>query len=103
MGSKGTTFTSGDWMVTEGSEKDFVSAWTEFVAWSVDTHDGFASAMLMQQDANPRHFISVGTWNDPGSVAQWRSDPEFPERLGRVRAHCEDFVGLDYTLASRVP
>jgi heme-degrading monooxygenase HmoA len=103
MASVGTPYTSGDWVVSEGREDEFVAAWTEFVRWSVDNFPSVRWATLVRQDDEPRHFLSFGEWADAASVTAWRKHPEFPQKLGAARSLCDSFVGLDYAVAVGVP
>ena len=98
MGTVGAPHTSGDWHVSEGKEQEFIAAWTELARWSKEAFEGARSVALYQQDADPRHFISVGAWDSKETVGKWRSSPEFQQKLGAARALCDDFAGLDYTL-----
>ena len=100
MASVGTTMTSGDWVVSEGREDDFVAAWSELIRWSLEAIPGCRWATLIRQDDDPRHFISFGEWDGKEVVATWRQHPEFPEKLGAARSLCETFIGLDYTVAA---
>lgn len=102
MADLGTHFTSGNWIVKEGKEKEFIEAWTEFVRWSTSTFDEFQSADLIQQDDDSRHFISFGLWTDASAVPNWRGHPEFPERMSGPRSLCDEFAGLDYKVVSSV-
>jgi heme-degrading monooxygenase HmoA len=98
----GQPFSSGNWIVSEGREEDFIARWTEFVEWSVATMGTGASEspILIRETAQPRHFISFGGWKDAETVQKWRGHPEFAERLGRCRELCDEFVAGDYTVAS---
>ena len=93
-------FTSGDWVVKEGNEQEFIDRWTAFAKWTRDNADGADSFWLIQERTNPTHFISFGSWADVESVDKWRSGPEFPDRLGRVREVCDEFAAKDYQLVS---
>lgn len=102
MAEVGEPFTSGNWVVKEGREDEFITRWTEFVQWSIETmgHGAFDPPVLIRETADPRHFVSFGGWSDPETVAKWRSHPEFPSRLGRARELCDEFVAGDYTVAA---
>lgn len=102
MPNVGAPYTSGNWVVKEGKEKEFVAAWTELVQWSQATFPAFGAAFLIQQNDDPKHFISVGTWSDADAVPKWRQHAEFPEKLGAARSLCDEFVGLDYTVAASI-
>jgi heme-degrading monooxygenase HmoA len=96
-----SSYVSGNWIVKSGSEQEFVSRWTAFTQWSLDNSDGAEDFLLLNDAESPTHFISMGTWRDEASIKAWRSSPEFAQLLGRCRELCEDFRGVDYTLAAR--
>lgn len=102
MGKIGQPYTSGNWVVMEGKEEEFVARWTEFTEWSLANAPGAEEFLLIRENEDPRHFISFGAWEDAGNVAAWRDRPEFQERLAACRALCEDFKGTDFTLAAVV-
>jgi hypothetical protein len=56
--------------------------------------------MLIQEDADPRHYVSFGSWSDYGHIEAWRASPEFAENLGRCRELCDEFRGTDFTVAA---
>jgi heme-degrading monooxygenase HmoA len=84
------SFASGNWLVSEGSEDEFVSRWTEFVEWTRDNADGFREANLLRSAKEPRRFVSVTHWDDDSAQARWRSQPGFLEKLSACREVCDD-------------
>jgi heme-degrading monooxygenase HmoA len=90
---EGGSYASGNWLVNEGSEEEFVSRWREFLEWTRDNAGGFQEATLIRDTADPRHFVSFARWDDDESQSAWRSLPEFPEKLGACRELCADFQG----------
>ncbi|MGH2731038.1 MAG: putative quinol monooxygenase [Actinomycetota bacterium] len=103
MDRVGQPFSSGNWVVKEGSERDFIAAWTEFAQWTIENFTGVERAFLIQDTGNPRHFVSFGGWADTDAVTEWRSHPEFAAKLGKARALCDEFEARDYSLASAPP
>jgi len=103
MSSTGQAYTSGNWTVREGSEDDFVERWKAFVGWAADNVAGAGSFLLIRDSRDPRRFVSLGAWDDAGSVNDWRSRPEFAEYMGRCRELCDDFQAGDFTLTASVP
>jgi heme-degrading monooxygenase HmoA len=99
MGS-GHDYVSGSWLVRAGEEDEFVARWTAFTQWSLDSAPGAESFLLMRDAADPRHFVSYGTWRDADSVRAWRGSPEFGRLLRRCRELCEGFAVGDYTFAA---
>jgi heme-degrading monooxygenase HmoA len=100
MATKGQLFTSGNWLVREGSEDEFVERWTALTDWSLAEGAGAEFFYLIQDLRDSRHFLSFGAWDDPESVRTWRGHPRFSELLGACRELCEEFEAHDYTLAS---
>jgi heme-degrading monooxygenase HmoA len=96
----GQPYTAGSWLVWSGREDEFVAAWTEFTAWSLEHAPGAESFVLIRHAAEPQRFLSFGAWTDADAVAAWRGSDEFRDRLGRCRALCEQFDGRDYTAAA---
>jgi heme-degrading monooxygenase HmoA len=99
--SSGQPYTAGSWLVSPGREDEFVAAWTEFTAWSLDHAPGAESFVLIRHAADPLRFLSFGAWTDVDSVVGWRGSEGFRERLGRCRALCERFEGHDYTVVAQ--
>jgi heme-degrading monooxygenase HmoA len=95
-------FTSGNWLVKEGSEEAFVEAWTAFTGWSRDNAAGAKHFVLIRSEEEPRAFVSFGEWDGAESAHAWRNLPEFAELLGRCRALCDEFEPKDYTQAAAV-
>jgi heme-degrading monooxygenase HmoA len=102
MAKDGQPYTSGNWIVKEGSEKEFVARWTDFTRWALANAPGAESFVLIREVADPRHFVSFGAWEDAGSVKAWRERPEFQQGLAACRALCEDFRPTDSTLVAAV-
>src|SRR5712691_7595714 len=96
------TYASGDWIVKEGREQEFVARWQEFLDWTKADAAGLRRAVLIRDSENPQHFISFAEWESPDAPGAWRSLPPFVEKLGNCRALCEKFRGSDYGLAAFV-
>ena len=91
---------SGNWTVSEGREEEFIAAWKDWLGWSSQNIDGFVSATLIREIANPRHFVSFSPWRDAGTRDAWKSSGGFAEKFAAVRALCDDFQGGDFSLAA---
>jgi len=91
-------FVSGNWHVARGNEAEFVSRWTEFLEWSRDSAPGFVRAILIQDVADPNHYLSVGYWKSAEARSAWQSNPTFAEKLGACRALCDEFKSGTYQL-----
>jgi heme-degrading monooxygenase HmoA len=84
------TYTSGTWLVKEGEEDAFVQAWTAFVEWASEM-PGSGVFRLVRDNDRPRRYMSFAPWESFDAQEAWKELPEFPERIGRVRHHCENF------------
>jgi heme-degrading monooxygenase HmoA len=92
------TYTSGNWLVQEGQEEEFIRRWSEFAQWSAKNAPGSGDFYLIQENNNPRHFLSFGSWENSEVVSRWRQLPEFKDFISKCKELCEDFKAGDYTL-----
>jgi heme-degrading monooxygenase HmoA len=95
------TYTSGTWTVRSGEEDAFLEAWKEFVGWASD-FPGSQTFRLVRDLERPNVYLSFAPWDDFESQRAWKQDPEFPERIGQVRRHCEDFQPSTFELVTEV-
>lgn len=82
MKKSNQTFTTGVWNVKKGKEKEFIKEWAEFAEWSNNIDN--VSARLFQDDETPTRFVSIGTWNDDGTIQKWRERSEYKDSLSRI-------------------
>ena len=78
-------YTSGIWMAKPGKEDEFVEAWGEFAAWTVDEVDGALWAVLTQDNDDKLRFMSFGPWESQEAIDAWREMPEFKEAFGAMK------------------
>ena len=83
-------WSSGTWSVSAGREDEFVAAWQEFAEWSMVAH-GSARAWLLRDRERPNRFLSLGQWPSDEVIAEWRADPGFRDRIGRLRGLLDSF------------
>ena len=93
-------FASGNWIVQQGREADFVACWNQFLAWTRKEAPGLRGAMLMQDAGDGRHFVSIAAWENLEELQAWRALPGFAERMSACRELCEDFRGSNYELTA---
>jgi hypothetical protein len=74
-------YSSGNWVVTGGREKEFIQRWIEFLEWTRATAKGLTSAELIRDSEEPRL-------------------PDFAGRLAAVRLLCDDFRGSTFTVVA---
>ncbi len=95
-------YASGNWVVMQGREKEFVERWNEFLEWTRTAFTECKSARLLQDAEDSRHFVSFANWDSAEARQRWRSTPEFAQKFGVCRALCDDFRGTDYMLSAMV-
>ena len=49
----GTCFSTTDWHLKDGQEMAFADHWTAFLKWTRETQEGFESARLVADEADP--------------------------------------------------
>jgi quinol monooxygenase YgiN len=79
-------YTHGIWQVKQGRGEEFVAAWEEFAAWSMQQARGISWGVLLRDHADGQRFIGVGAWESADDIAFWRWDPGFEERFERLKA-----------------
>jgi len=83
-------YTSGDWHVKPGREKEFVDLWREMAEWSGRDFGLGEWAKLLRDKEDPAHFRSVGQWADEYAIERWRTSEGFKERMAKVRELLDD-------------
>lgn len=87
-------FTYGRFEVAPENEDAFVTTWAEFATW-ISERPGAQAIRLFRDVRNPGRFVSLGQWDDADSVRDFKSAPEFKERLGRIVKLAADFEPTD--------
>ena len=95
------TYTNGTWTVKDGEDDAFVAEWTSFVTWATEM-DGSGSFRLVRDVDSPARYMSFADWESFDAQSAWKQRPEFPEQIGRVRAHCTDFTPAVFELVTRI-
>jgi len=95
-------YASGNWLVTEGKEDEFIARWTEFLGWARADVPGLVNARLIRDVEDARHFVSLAWWTDAASRRAWKQHERFAEHMGACRALCEEMAGSDFELAVEV-
>jgi len=90
IGTMTETYTSGTWTVKAGEDEAFVREWTEFVTWASGM-PGSGTFRLVRNVDRPDTYMSFAPWESFEAQQAWKELPEFRERIGRVRSHCDDF------------
>jgi heme-degrading monooxygenase HmoA len=91
---------SGNWLVKQGSEEEFVTHWKDWLGWTSQNVSGFRTATLIRSNDDPRRFTSFSDWDDEASRAAWASSDEYRQKFGAVRELCDEFIGGTYEQAA---
>ncbi len=84
-------YTQGVWKVKPGHADEFVAAWKEFAQWTAIHAAGSGWAKLLRDTNDENRFVSIGPWDDLGSIAAWRELDGWKERIGAVRQLLDGF------------
>jgi heme-degrading monooxygenase HmoA len=95
------TYTSGTWIVKPGEEDSFVEEWTQFVNWA-SSFPGSGTFRLVRDLEQPNRYLSFAPWESFDAQQAWKEQPEFRDRIMRVRSHCEEFQPSTHELVTRV-
>jgi heme-degrading monooxygenase HmoA len=87
----GQRYTLGIWVVKPGFEEAFTQAWSEFARWTMSACAGAESVVLLNDNANPRRFISVGPWRSAEDIAAWRETEQFKNAVAQIQPMLESF------------
>jgi heme-degrading monooxygenase HmoA len=94
-------YTSGDWLVQEGREEEFVAAWEELADWTGGNVSGAGWATLLRDRDQPRRFLSFGPWESLEAIEAWRASDGFQERVARIRELVEDLRTHTFEVAAQ--
>jgi len=95
------TYTSGTWIVKAGEEDAFVGEWKAFVTWA-SAMPGSGTFRLVRDLEQPGRYQSFAPWESFEAQNAWKEQPEFRERIGRVRSYCDDFTPAVLELVTQV-
>ena len=95
------TYTSGIWIVKQDEHDEFVAAWRDFVSWA-SAWAGSGTFRLVRDVDEPAKYLSFAPWETFEAQEAWKADPEFRERIGRVRQHTDEFTPSVLELVTQV-
>jgi heme-degrading monooxygenase HmoA len=92
-------YTTGSWKPNAVSEEAFVEAWAQF-AGRASGVPGAGTLQLVRDLNEPGQFVSFGDWESVDQVRDWKSSPEFRERMARVLQHVDEFKPTELALVA---
>ena len=95
------TYTAGSWKVKAGEEREFVDAWREFASWA-SGKPGVGTLRLTRDLGEQGRFFSFAPWESIEAIQAWKGSDDFKERIGRVKAHTDDFKASELELETAV-
>jgi heme-degrading monooxygenase HmoA len=100
---EGMPYTVGRWLVKEGQEEAFVTAWKELGAYFLSLpHPPSGVGTLVQSTDNPRLFFSFGYWGSLEDIQAMRADPRTPAMIHRLAELCEEAAPGTYRWVAEV-
>jgi heme-degrading monooxygenase HmoA len=93
-------YSSGSWKAKRGEENEFEQAWTEFARW-LSTMPGAGTARLTRDMSEPGRYLSFAPWESAEQMQAWKSDPAFPQYMGPVQAHVDEFTPSEWELVAQ--
>lgn len=97
----GQLITTGVWYVKLGHETEFVDEWTRFTQHA-STFAGATTLRLGRDLGDPSRYVSFAPWVDPDSAHEWKAQPDFGERIGRVLQHVDKFEPSELEVVAEV-
>ena len=71
------TWGAAVWEARPGREDEFVERWRAIAEWTLRTFPGSGPARLIEDVADPQHFISFFPWRERAEVEEWQRREEF--------------------------
>ena len=93
-----TYFSAGEWTVKEGHDDEaFIQAWLASVNMNPPIEGLTVRPRLLKDLNSPGHYLSFAEWDSREAIDAFRSRPDFPDAMGRIREHA------DFTIYSLEP
>ena len=95
-------YASGNWIVKQGKESEFIQKWRTWLESSRDSHEGLRWGKLLRAANDPLHFVSISVWEDKDAREHWMAGDEFKETVAGLRTLTDDFAGGGYDVVVAV-
>ena len=78
-------FTVYSWTVRPRQGEEFVKAWKGFALWVISHKGSSGSTRLFRDLDDPRHFMSVDSWENKEAIESIRKGIEYGRRMEDLR------------------
>jgi heme-degrading monooxygenase HmoA len=95
-------YASGNWVVKEGKEAEFIKQWGAWLESSRDHDRGLEWAKLLRSADDPHRFVSLSQWESEQARKDWMATDRFRTTLAGLRTLTDEFVGGSYEEAVAV-
>jgi len=83
-------FSAGEWTVRDGHDDEaFIEAWLGSVDMDPPIEGLKVRPRLLKDLNRPGHYLSFAEWESLEAIDGFRSRPDFPVAIGRIREHAE--------------
>jgi len=91
-GFVGRFYTSGRWSVKPGHEEAFARAFAESGVKDVDPpiRGLLQRPRLLRDLRQPGSYLSYAVWESREAIEEFRSRPDFPAMIARMKEHLDD-------------
>jgi quinol monooxygenase YgiN len=88
----GIFYTSGRWLVKPGHDEAFAQAFAESGVKDVDPpiRGLLQRPRLLRDLSQPGSYLSYAVWESREAIEEFRSRPDFPAMIARIKEHLDD-------------
>lgn len=88
----GLFYTSGRWSVKPGHDEAFARAFAESGVKDMDPpiRGLLQRPRLLRDLSEPRSYLSYAVWESREAIEEFRSRPDFPAMIARMKVHLDD-------------
>ena len=85
-------FTVYSWTVKPRLGEEFVKAWKSFALWVISQKGSSGSTRLFRDLDDPRHFMSVDSWENRETIESIRKGIEYGRRIEDLQKFLYNFA-----------
>ena len=85
-------YTLGRWLVQEGRQQEFVTAWKELGETFASLPDPPGKGILIQRATDSTLFYSFGPWSSMDAIEAMRNDRQAKEGIAKLVGLCTEAI-----------